>query len=312
MSPQIGLREPDEEVQALVTASAGLNLAVDFLPGSVGYDRSFGLMEEDADRIVWLDAYVANVDRSARNTNLLIWHRSLWAIDHGACLRFQHAWASGKDAFATSAYNYGDHVLNGVGRPRRVHDAMASQVTAELLSSILALVPDAWLMPDPDPPRPPRPVRRGAGPHDLRRLPPGAARRRGKLAAVRPTHAFQYAVLRAVPRVERGEFVNVGVILYCQDFEYLHAAAVVDEVRLRALDPEVDLDAVRMSAEAVVAACHEPLGSARENAGRATRFGMLTAPRSTVVQPSPVHAGVTDNPDRTLRNLLGKLVGPLR
>lgn len=121
---------------------------------------------------------------------------------------------------------------------------------------------------------------------------------------------FQYAVLRAVPRVERGEFVNVGVILYCQARDFLQAAVVVDDVRLRALASDVDLEAVRTSAEAVVAACHDLTGSARENNGLASRFGMLTAPRSTVVQPSPVHAGVTPDPVATLSALLGRLVAP--
>jgi hypothetical protein len=150
---EIGRREPDEEVQELVTASAGLNLAVDFLPGSVGYDRSFEVEREQAARIVWLDAFVANVDRSARNTNLLIWHRDLWAIDHGACLRFHHSWGS-MDTFARSPYNYADHVLRGVGDPRQAHDELATQVTPDLLRSVLELVPDAWLGPDPDRPDP--------------------------------------------------------------------------------------------------------------------------------------------------------------
>ena len=123
-------------------------------------------------------------------------------------------------------------------------------------------------------------------------------------------YAFQYAVLRAVPRVERGEFINIGVILYCQQVNYLQAAVVVDDVRLRALAADVDLDAVRTSAEAVVIACRHDHGSARHNTGLATRFGMLTAPRSTVVQPSPVHAGMTNNPERTLATLLTKLVAP--
>jgi hypothetical protein len=128
----------------------------------------------------------------------------------------------------------------------------------------------------------------------------------------RRQEAFQYAVLRAVPRVDRGEFVNVGVILYCQAMGYLRAAVAVDDVRLRALAADVDVDAVRMSAEAIVMACREPAGSARENSGLATRFGMLTAPRSTVVQPSPVHAGITHNPEQTLIDLMSRLVGPVR
>ena len=124
--------------------------------------------------------------------------------------------------------------------------------------------------------------------------------------------AFQYAVLRAVPRVDRGEFVNIGVILYCQELDLLRAAAAVDDVRLRALAGDVDVEAVRTAADAVLAACRAPVGSARENAGLATRFGMLTAPRSTVVQPSPVHAGVTAHPEQTLAELMDKLVGPPR
>jgi len=157
LDPEIGRREPDEEVQALLSASSGLNLAIDFLPGSVGYDRSFELMAEDAARIVWLDAFVANVDRSARNTNLLIWHRNLYAIDHGACLRFHHAWGS-PEAFAASAYDYHDHVLAGIGRPRAVHDQLAPRVTVDLLASVVGLVPDAWLVPDPTRPDPNAPA----------------------------------------------------------------------------------------------------------------------------------------------------------
>ena len=122
--------------------------------------------------------------------------------------------------------------------------------------------------------------------------------------------AFQYAVLRAVPRIERGELVNIGVIVYCQQADFLRCGVQIDPERLRALDPGVDLDAVRTAADAVVAACSRPSGSARENDGQATRFGMLTAPRSTVVQPSPVHAGMTTEPSETLGQLLNRLVAP--
>ncbi|MCW2812280.1 MAG: hypothetical protein JWP61_2738 [Friedmanniella sp.] len=148
VDPEIGRREPDQEVQDLVTASAGTNLAVDFLPGSVGYDAAFEVPDRVAASVVWLDAFVANVDRSARNTNLLIWHRQLWAIDHGACLRFHHAWGS-VAAFAGSAYNYSDHVLAERGDPRTVHEELSRGVTADLLADVLDQVPDAWLRPDP-------------------------------------------------------------------------------------------------------------------------------------------------------------------
>ncbi len=121
---------------------------------------------------------------------------------------------------------------------------------------------------------------------------------------------FQYVVLRCVPRVDREEFLNVGVVLYCQALDFLQAAVVVDPVRLRAIAPDVDLDAVRTAADAVVIASRTPVGSARENEGLAVRFGMLTAPRSTVVQPSPVHAGLTNDPEQTLGQLLTRLVAP--
>jgi hypothetical protein len=153
VDPEIGRREPDEEVQELVTKSAGMNLAVDFLPGSVGYDRNFDIPAAEAARIVWLDALVANVDRSARNTNLLIWHRNLWAIDHGACLRFHHAWG-GREAFAASPYDYSDHVLAAIGDPRTVHDQLSALVTPATLATALDLVPDEWLAPDPTRPDP--------------------------------------------------------------------------------------------------------------------------------------------------------------
>lgn len=131
------------------------------------------------------------------------------------------------------------------------------------------------------------------------------------MAAVTAEHGpagFSYAVIRAVPRVERGEFINIGIILYCQDRDFLAAAVAVDEVRLRALDAEVDLEAVQQAAESIVRRCSEPVGSARENDGLAHRFGILTAPRSTVVQPSPVHAGITEDPERTLAELMSRLV----
>lgn len=159
---EIGRREPDDEIQDLLVASAGVNLAVDFLPGSVGYDKTFEVEPEIAARVVWLDALVANVDRSARNTNLLIWHRHLWAIDHGACLRFHHSWGN-PDSFAGSAYNYGDHVLARIGNAASVHDELSRQVTADLLDEVTAQIPDEWLIPDPTRPDPNAPQDATAG-----------------------------------------------------------------------------------------------------------------------------------------------------
>jgi hypothetical protein len=146
----IGRSEPDEEVQELLVTSAGINLGVDFLPGAVGFDRrGFRVDSQEAAVIVWLDAFTANVDRSWRNPNLLVWHRQLWCIDHGATLRFQHDW-SGRDRFASAAYDYGDHVLADLAPDLRpVAEHMAATVDRALLDEVLTLVPDDWLAPDP-------------------------------------------------------------------------------------------------------------------------------------------------------------------
>jgi hypothetical protein len=125
------------------------------------------------------------------------------------------------------------------------------------------------------------------------------------------TKPFEYAILRVVPRVERGECVNAGVVLYCQDERFLDARVHLDEARLKALDPHLDLEAVRGHLEAVRAVCAG--GSEAGAIGRLPsreRFGWLVAPRSTVVQPSAVHTGLTDDPRAELERLLGKMVLP--
>jgi hypothetical protein len=125
-------------------------------------------------------------------------------------------------------------------------------------------------------------------------------------------HPYSYAVLRAVPRVERGEFVNVGVVLYCQELDFLRAQVRVLPERILALDPGADVEMIARAAQAVQDLCERPAGSNRENAGLVTRFGMLTAPRSTVLQPSPVHVGLTADPRATLDQLMRRLVLPPR
>ena len=121
--------------------------------------------------------------------------------------------------------------------------------------------------------------------------------------------AFEYAVLRAVPRVDRGECLNVGVVLYCQAAEYLHVLLHLDEARLRALDPSVDVDSVRSALAGVRAVCAgDAVAGPAATGSRRERFGWLTAPRSTVVQAGPVHSGVTLDPDAQLRRLLDRLV----
>jgi HipA-like protein len=149
----IGKYEADEEVQDLLTASIGPNLGVDFLPGSFGYDSACTPDPEVAARILWLDALCANVDRSWRNPNLLVWHRDVWAIDHGACLYFHHGWSGGVGSparFAAQPYDASDHVLATYRRGVPAVDAdLAPRVTRDLLVEVAELVPDVWLEPVP-------------------------------------------------------------------------------------------------------------------------------------------------------------------
>jgi hypothetical protein len=142
--------EADEEVQDLLRASLGLNLGVDFLPGSFGFDPSIAVDRDTAGRILWLDAFVANVDRSWRNPNLLVWHGHVWAIDHGASLYFHHAWSRGVTdpaRFAEQPWSADDHVLRAhVDAVAEVADELAGLVTDDLLDHVTARVPDEWLV----------------------------------------------------------------------------------------------------------------------------------------------------------------------
>lgn len=118
---------------------------------------------------------------------------------------------------------------------------------------------------------------------------------------------YEYATIRVVPRVERGELINAGVLLYCQPRGYLCARVELDVARLRALDPAADVDRVRQALGAYELACGDEAGPlAAESPGG--RFRWLTAPRSTVVQTGPVHAGLTDDPEAELSRLFDKLV----
>ncbi|WP_329181416.1 MULTISPECIES: HipA family kinase [unclassified Streptomyces] len=148
--PVIGLGEPDEEIQDLLKASGGLNLGMDFLPGSLGFDPLvFGVEPAEAGRIVWFDALIGNVDRSWRNPNLLVWHRNVWLIDHGASLIWHHNWKSAQAA-AAKAYDASDHALSRFSpQPAAAAAELAPLVTADLLAEVTALVPDEWLTDEP-------------------------------------------------------------------------------------------------------------------------------------------------------------------
>lgn len=150
VDPVLGRAEPDEEVQDLLRASGGLNLAMDFLPGALGFDPVAHSVDAVlASQVLWLDALVGNVDRSWRNPNLLVWHRELQLIDHGACLVFHHDWARGSSA-AEKPYDTIDHVLGSFAVARAAAgESLAARLDRSLLSSVVALVPDEWLDDEP-------------------------------------------------------------------------------------------------------------------------------------------------------------------
>jgi hypothetical protein len=150
LDPDLARTEPDAEIQQLIRASAGLNLAFDYLPGSVTFDpvadQPDALL---ASSIVWLDAFTSNVDRTARNANMLMWHRKLWLIDHGAALYFHHGWDDSTDRSANPFAAIKDHILLKCASALSAADvAMTARITPELIRAVLALVPDAWLATD--------------------------------------------------------------------------------------------------------------------------------------------------------------------
>ncbi len=150
LDPALARTEPDSEIQALIRASAGLNLASDYLPGSVTFDPvAWPVDAELASRIVWFDALVTNVDRTAKNVNMLVWHRRLRLIDHGAALYMHHDWEQAAARSRDPFERIRDHVLlPKATRLKEVDAEMAAHLTPELLREIIAAVPAGWLAPD--------------------------------------------------------------------------------------------------------------------------------------------------------------------
>jgi hypothetical protein len=144
---ELAMTEPDPEIQELMKASAGLNLALDYLPGSIMFDPALQQVDHElASRIVWFDSYVANVDRTARNTNMLIWHKELWLIDHGAALFYHHDWKT----FSSNSQNAFGHFKHHVLLPLsdavdRVDTELAAKLTPAILEDIVGTIPDDWL-----------------------------------------------------------------------------------------------------------------------------------------------------------------------
>ena len=157
LDPEIARYEADEEVQDLLNASPGLNLGVDFLPGAFGFDGTEPLSARSgagvAAKVLWLDAFCANVDRSWRNPNLLFWHGDLWVIDHGASLYFHHGWSGGvtdPERFARQPWDPADHVFREHVPALPAADAeLAGLLGPAVFTEVLAEVPDSWLDPVP-------------------------------------------------------------------------------------------------------------------------------------------------------------------
>ncbi|WP_326542983.1 HipA family kinase [Pseudorhodoferax sp.] len=156
LDPVLARTEPDPEIQDLIRASGGLNLALDFLPGAVGFDPLAHAVEADwASTLVWFDALVCNVDRSARNTNLMWWHGRPWLIDHGAALVFHHQWSDPVEQARRPFAAIREHVL----LPRAntlaaAHERLSARLDLAVLAQIVDAIPDDWLRADtvlPDP-----------------------------------------------------------------------------------------------------------------------------------------------------------------
>lgn len=142
-----GRTEPDEEIQDLLKASTGLNLALHYLSGSITYDPAVNKVEGLlASKIVWLDALITNIDRTARNTNMLLWHQELWLIDQGASFYFHHNWDNREQAYTNAFKMIKDHVLLPFATQVQQADAWGRKMlTQEKIRAILNAVPEEWL-----------------------------------------------------------------------------------------------------------------------------------------------------------------------
>ena len=157
LDPVLGRTEPDAEIRALIKASAGLNLALDYLPGALTFDPLVpgNLDAESASRIVWFDAFVTNVDRTPKNTNLLVWHRQVWLIDHGAALYFHHSWDGRLDRAREPFSLIKNHVLLPLASGLAEADAfMRSRASEPLVRRVVEQIPDTWLVGDESVPGP--------------------------------------------------------------------------------------------------------------------------------------------------------------
>ena len=296
LDPALGAAEPDPEIQDLIAASDGINFGMDFLPGALPFTPARPPEPDLAADIVWFDSFVLNVDRTPHNPNLLLWHQRLWLIDHGAALYVHHAPG---DAVARAGERFPairDHVLLPFAGSIVEADArLAPRLDAARLEAIAGDVPDAWA------------PREAYAAHLAARLEDraGSWRRRSPPVA----EPFQYAMLRVIPRVERGEALNAGVALFCRPLRYLGARAELDAALLAVLAPGCDPGEIRAQLDTLVAVAEgRPEGGKVASLPQSDRFHWITSPASTIVQPSPVHTGLTTDPAGELDKLFEALV----
>lgn len=150
LEKDFGRIEPDEEIQDLLRSSVGLNLALHYLSGAITFDPLVNSVDErTASQIVWLDAFLTNMDRTARNTNMLIWHKELWLIDHGAALYFHHSMDNWEEQAVRPFSLIKDHVLLSKATELEQVDAeFRAILTTERIRAIVSLIPDDWLSGD--------------------------------------------------------------------------------------------------------------------------------------------------------------------
>ena len=304
LDPVLGRAEPDPEIQELIFASGGLNVGVDFLPGALAYTPG-GPVQPDAELaadVVWLDALLTNVDRTAANPNLLVWHQHVWLIDHGAALYLQHGGLRPAEQATRAFPQIADHVLlPRAGSILEADERLAPRVDGRSSNTSSPSCPANGS--SATPPRRTSTTSLGAS------RPRGRSRRRRSMpgasaVASSPTRSC------ASSRGSNGASASMPASSSTAgERDFLAVRTFLDERRLSALADDVAPAAVRAHLDALVR-----IAEGAPDAGPiaalppAQRFGWLVSPSSTIVQPSPVHSGLCDEPSETLDELFTDLV----
>eukprot|EP01037_Dinobryon_pediforme_P003754 gene3754-3800_t len=263
-----GRTEPDEEIQDLLKASIGLNLALHYLSGAITFDP--GINRPDAtlaSKIVWLDCLLMNVDRTPRNTNMLTWHKELWLIDHGASLYFHHSWHNWIEQAKKPFIQVKDHVLLPLATELDAADAACKLIlNEEVIRKIVSIIPDEWLK-------------------DETTFPSTEQHR----------EAYVIFLLTRIEHSQNFKFLQARYLIDPARLNALCAELDIAELTEHVCSFE------RISQGSKEAG---PIGKL----DMASRFRWLTATRSTIVQTSKVHPGFCDDASATLDRLFEQLV----